>query len=224
MSEYKTNDVKITEWTKKGNGLGTAVDNDKRWIEVPFSAPGDVVRAQLHRKRSGVYKGRLEEVLTPSPLRQAPKCLHFGVCGGCRWQHISYAEQLKIKQEHVETLFAPLKDPHTKFIPIEPCASPWNYRNKMEFSFSSDIKGEQFLGLIMDSSNGKVLNLQECHLVNPWFTELLGAVREWWKHSHLLAYYPPKNAGSLRTLTVREGMRTGDRLVMLTVSGNPITP
>lgn len=218
--ENKVNDVVITSWTKKGNGLGAAIDNDKRWIEVPFSAPGDTVRAQFHRKRHGVYKGRLEEVITPSPLRQVPKCKHFGVCGGCRWQHISYTEQLKIKQESVEALFAPLQDPDTKFFPIEPCPSPWNYRNKMEFSFSSDAKGEKFLGLIMDSSSGKVVNLEECHLVNPWFAELLNGIRDWWKESHLLAYYPPKNAGSLRTLTVREGMRTGDRLVMLTVSGN----
>lgn len=219
--EIKVNDVTITSWTKKGNGLGTAVEHPGREVEVPFTAPGDTVRAQFNRKRSGVFKGRLEEVLTPSPLRQPPKCRHFGVCGGCRWQHISYEEQLRIKQESVEALFAHLKDSDTKVFPIEPCVSPWNYRNKMEFSFSSDAKGEKFLGLIMDSSNGKVVNLTECHLVNPWFADVVIAVRAWWGTTHLSAYYPPKNAGSLRTLTVREGMRTGDRLVMLTVSGNP---
>lgn len=217
---YKTNDVSIKEWTKKGNGLGTAVDNDQRWVEVPFAVPGDVIRALLLRKRSGVYKALLGEVLTPSPLRQPSKCIHFGVCGGCRWQQISYQEQLNLKQQQVEALFAPLKDADTQFFPIEPSPKEWNYRNKMEFSFSSDVKGEKFLGLIMDSSNGKVLNLTECHLVNPWFVEVLGGVRAWWKESRLQAYYPPKNAGTLRTLTMREGMRTGDRMVMLTVSGN----
>ncbi len=220
-SDNKINDVLITAWTKKGNGSGLDQKTGSKTVEVPFTAPGDLVQAELSRKRSGVYQAHLKEVITPSPLRQPAKCRHFGVCGGCRWQHISYAEQLKIKEETVKALFLPLLDLETQFYPIEPCVSPWQYRNKMEFSFSSDAKGERYLGLIMDSSGGKVLNLSECHLVNPWYIDVLTAVRDWWEDEELAAYHLSKNTGALRTLTVREGIRTGDRMVMLTVSGNP---
>lgn len=214
-------DVHITEWTKKGNGLGTTADEHKRTAEVPFTAPGDTVRACLHRKKNGVFASRLEEVLTPSPLRISPRCVHFATCGGCRWQHLSYADQLKIKQETVSSLFTPLLSHDGIIHPIIASEPHWQYRNKMEYTFSSDASGKKYLGLIMDSSRGKVLNLSECHLVNPWFIEAIKTTKAWWQESDLQAYHPHANTGSLRTLTVREGMRTGDRLVMLTVSGLP---
>lgn len=91
----------------------------------------------------------------------------------------------------------------------------------MEFSFSANKAGEKFLGLMIDSSHGNVLNLTECHLVQGWFIEALKAVRRWWEGSELLAYHPYKNTGSLRTLMVRGGLRTDERMIMLTVSGNP---
>jgi 23S rRNA (uracil1939-C5)-methyltransferase len=91
----------------------------------------------------------------------------------------------------------------------------------MEFSFSSDSAKRNYLGLILDSSRGKVFNLQECHLVNSWFVEALNAARRWWNESELAAYHPSTDRGSLRTLTLREGKRTGERMAMLTVSGNP---
>ena len=77
------------------------------------------------------------------------------------------------------------------------------------------------LGLMLAGGRGKVLSLEECHLTAPWFAELLLTVRTWWEESGLRAYHHRSNEGSLRTLIVREGQRTGDKMVMLTVSGNP---
>ena len=212
--------VNITSFTKKGNGLGTIIDSDKK-VEVPFAIPKETVKAIIHRKKSGVYASKLEEIITPSELRIPPRCQHFSVCGGCRWQQMKYEKQLEIKQEIVQSLFSPILDKTIEIKKIIPSESPWHYRNKMEFSFSSDLTQKKYLGLIIDSSRGKVVNLTECHLVNPWFIEAIQAVRSWWHESEILAYHPHTNKGSLRTLTVREGMSTGDRLVMLTVSGNP---
>jgi 23S rRNA (uracil1939-C5)-methyltransferase len=90
----------------------------------------------------------------------------------------------------------------------------------MEFSFSQNRAGERFLGLIIAGSRGHVLNLSECHLVSSWFVQVIENVRNWWEQSGLQAYRM-NDTGSLRTLCVREGKRTGDKLVMLTVSGNP---
>lgn len=216
-----SSEVLIDRFNKKGNGLGTTADEARRAVEVPFAIPGDKVQAMLRRKKGGIVQGQLEQVLSPSPLRIAPRCLHFASCGGCRWQQLAYGDQLKLKQEYIESLFLPLLPDHVEAGPIVPCDPCWQYRNKMEFTFSSDAAGNKYLGLIMDSSRGKVLNLTECHLVNPWFVDAIKAARGWWDESGLSAYYPPGDKGSLRTLTVREGWSSGDRMVMLTVSGNP---
>lgn len=216
-------DVKIQKLTPRGNGLGI-YDHPAgmQWtLEVPFTLPGESVRARLLQKRSGVYQCKLEELLEPSPQRIPAKCIHFANCGGCRWQHLSYEEQLQTKEAFVKSCFTALINSTVTVYPICPCDYPWEYRNKMEFSFSTNRAGDKFLGLMIDSARGKVLNLTECHLVHGWFITALKAVREWWEKSPLDAYHAHKDTGSLRTLILREGIRSGERLVMLTVSGNP---
>lgn len=214
-------EVNITGFSKKGNGIGIVDEGKGLTVEVPFTMPGDKVSVLMHRKRSGVYSSSLESIITPSSDRIEPRCIHFNTCGGCRWQHIPYREQLKIKQELVDKLFLPHIPPGVIIGPIVACDPPWEYRNKMEFTFSSDAAGRHYAGLMIDGSRGKVLNLTECHLAHPWFIDALKATRQWWNEAELMAYHPHSNKGSLRTLTLRDGSRTGDRLVMLTVSGNP---
>ncbi len=215
-------DTVITRFSLKGNGLGefTLGEGHERIVEVPFTMPGEEVQAQIFKKRAGKFKGTLSKIVKESPQRVSPKCSHFGVCGGCRWQHVPYSSQLEEKQGFVEKLFEPMLG-DAPLHPIIACDPPWNYRNKMEFTFSSDASENRYLGLIMDSSRGKVFNLLECHLPSPWFAEVLASVRDWWEKSGLDAYHPHKDRGSLRTLTMREGSRSGEKMVMLTVSGNP---
>lgn len=216
-------EISITEFSIKGNGLGQLQNGEGKAVpvEVPFAIPGDRVKALILPKKRGMHRSLLEEIITPSPQRIAPKCIHFATCGGCRWQHSEYEQQLARKENYVRHCLAPFLSHQTNFHPILPCNPPWQYRNKMEFSFSNNAAGERFLGLVMDSSGNKVFNLTECHLPSEWVAEGVKAVRSWWKESDLQAYHPYKNTGSLRTLTIREGMRTGDRMVILTVSGNP---
>ena len=209
--------VAIEGFSKRGNGIG----HFSSWtVEVPFTMQGDRVQASLLRKRRGSFLARLEELETPASDRLDSKCKHFGQCGGCRWQHVPYPSQLSEKEERVIKVFGDLLNLDQMF-PIIPCDPPWHYRNKMEFSFSSDSAGERYLGLMMEGGRGRVFHLTECHLCSPWFAETLKAVREWWKETSLDAYHPYRNSGSLRTLTLREGLRTGDKMVILTVSGNP---
>ncbi len=216
-------EVDIVNFSKKGNGIGYFVRQDEQtWpVEVSFTVPGDRVKTTLLRKRSGVYRSWLDEVVTPSSDRIEPKCRHFGVCGGCRWQQIPYSKQLEEKELMIRHHFGDLITDAVDFYGIVPNNDPWKYRNKMEFSFSTDREGNRYLGLMMDQGRGKVVDLQECHLTNPWFIDAVSTVRDWWKESNLEAYHSYKDVGSLRTLTLREGIRTGDRMVNLTVSGNP---
>jgi 23S rRNA (uracil1939-C5)-methyltransferase len=209
--------VQITTFSQRGNGVGEFVRRDGQScsIEIPFTIPKDKVLAEVGRRRAGNYSAKLESITEPSSDRIQPKCVHFTHCGGCRWQNLSYEKQLEEKQRQVEALFK------NKALAILPCPKQWWYRNKMEFSFSQNKEGEKFLGLVIDSSKGKVFNLTECHLANSWFEEGVNLVRSWWEKEDLLAYHLFKQTGSLRNLTFREGMNTGDRMVILTVSGNP---
>lgn len=222
MAEPKLATVKINSLTDKGNGVGTAVraNGEEYAVEVPFAVPGDTVEASLMRRRKGRWQGRLELVQTPSPDRIEPRCVHFGSCGGCRYQQLQYDKQLEYKENYVRKVFASLIPPQATFKPIIGCKNQWRYRNKMEFSFSSDSQGKKYLGLFLDSQKGRVVDLKECYLVDSWFMDGLKAAKQWWHESRLEAYHPHKDTGSLRTITFREGGRTGDRLVMLTVSGN----
>lgn len=215
--------VEIDSFNKKGNGIGEIYKEGEvvGSAEVPFAIPSDEVFARVVKKQKNSYLSLLEEVIQPSPKRIAPKCVHFGKCGGCRLQHMAYADQLQYKESYVRNCFNSILSPDVDFRPIISSPEEWRYRNKMEFSFASDANKNLFLGLAMDSSHGKIMDVTECHLVNSWFAETLSAVRKWWKESGLDAFHAHSNTGSLRNLTVREGKKTGDRLVMLTVSGNP---
>lgn len=153
---------------------------------------------------------------------ESHRCPHAAICGGCKRQQTPYSTQLQDKQNSIENLFSAYLKEGAVLHPIIPCDDPWAYRNKMEFTFSQNRAGDRFLGLMLAASRkGHVFNVEECHIAPSWFTEVLGAVRNWWIESGLEAYYTYKDEGSLRTLILREGKRTGDKMAMLTVSGNP---
>jgi len=206
------------------SGFGVAswqrADGQECAVEVPFTLPGDVAEVEVGRRKRSYYQGRALTIVQPSAERCAPRCPHFGQCGGCRWQHMNYEEQCQRKQQRIGKLFAHLVSPETQIEPILPCTPPWKYRNKMEFSFSQDAAGQRYLGLMMQGGRQKVVNINECHLVGHWFSHALSVTRDWWGQSDLHAYHAYRDTGTLRTLTVREAPATGDRLAFLTVSGN----
>lgn len=191
-------------------GYGLAED-----VEIAHVIPGDKILFELTRKKRLPKKGRLLEILSPSQDRVEPRCIHARTCGGCSWQQMAYSAQLKEKEQRVKKAFE--QDPD----PIIPSPIAFHYRNKMEFTFSENRAGQKFLGLMIAQAEPYVFNLTECHLTNPWFGNVLSSVRSWWESSEIKAYYPPADVGSLRYLTLREGMRTGHKMAILNVSGNP---
>lgn len=218
--------LKVSHLSKEGKGIATWLrgENPSATVEIPFTMPGDEGVVQIvkhHRKR---YFGQWIELTRPAVEREQPLCRHFSSCGGCLWQHIPYGKQLTEKESSIRNCLEPYLDEHTVWHSIIPCTPPWHYRNKMELSFSSDKQGNRYLGLILQGSRGLVFNIQECHLCDPWMMQAVQAVRGWWEKSGLEAYHFRRNSGILRTLTLRSGQRTGDRLVMLTVSANGDDP
>ncbi|MEM8727834.1 MAG: 23S rRNA (uracil(1939)-C(5))-methyltransferase RlmD [Chlamydiota bacterium] len=210
--------IKISKYSKRGHGLGTLQKTPNSLpivAEVVGTVVGDTVLIELGKKKKKIYSATLKKIVTPSGDRILPRCKHVGTCGGCMWQQKDYRVQLKTKALQLEKLF------NKKPLPIIPAEEPWNYRNKMEYTFSQNKEGKKFLGLIIARSKGRVLNLEECHLTPPWFIQVLKAVRHWWEASSLKAYHVYSDQGTLRTLTLRQGKRTTDKMVFITLSGNP---
>ncbi|MCH9811215.1 23S rRNA (uracil(1939)-C(5))-methyltransferase RlmD [bacterium] len=203
-------EIEIAEFTKKGFCTTKELPGD-----VMAAIPGEVgnVKKISGKGRRSLYL--LEEILEKSKDRTTPRCAHFTKCGGCSLQHVSYDRQLKEKEGKVKKLF-----PENVVLPIIPMEDPWEYRGKMEYTFSQNKEGEKFVGLIKPKSRGFVENLTECHLVDSWFVECLARVRAFWENSSLEAYNLHKNTGALQTLTLRKGIFTSSKMVILTVSGN----
>lgn len=215
----------VKQYTDKGSGLASFVRADEKIceVEVPFALPGEQVEAEIlknPKKKPCAYRTKDLSILTKSINRITPRCQHFGLCGGCSFQHMAYEEQLKWKEEKIFALFHAYRAMAT-FHPIIAADSPWGYRNKMEFSFGQDKEGKKFLGLIIGNSRGRVFDLHECHLIDQWAVDCLQTVKKWWHESTLQAYSPRSNEGALRTLTIRTGKTSGDKMVILTVSGRP---
>jgi 23S rRNA (uracil1939-C5)-methyltransferase len=198
----------VQNFSSKGYGVADET-------EIAHVIPGDRILFELTRKKRLPKKGRLLEILTPSNDRVEPRCVHARTCGGCCWQQMAYSAQLREKQLRVKKAFN--RDPN----PIIPCDHPFGYRNKMEFTFSENRGGQRYLGLMIAQAEPYVFNLTECHLTSSWFTDVLSSVRIWWEATGIKAYYPPADSGSLRYLTVREAVRTGQKMAILNVSGNP---
>ncbi|MBI4055919.1 MAG: 23S rRNA (uracil(1939)-C(5))-methyltransferase RlmD, partial [Elusimicrobia bacterium] len=155
----------------------------------------------------------------PQPLSL---CRHFGQCGGCSIQNLSYNLQLKQKQESLRALLLPF---WKETIPIHPSPKVFYYRNKMEFSFGREVikdsltkkvtLGKTFLGLKKKNRWDVTLDLQECHLLSIETPALLSATRNWAERLGLEGYDQKSSSGCLRHLVVREGKNTGQRMVFL---------
>jgi 23S rRNA (uracil1939-C5)-methyltransferase len=156
--------VKLEKLTYGGDALGRAVgplaETDSRAVFVPFALPGETVRIRVTEQKRGHMRGELVEVLDPSPERVPPKCLHFGVCGGCHYQHLPYPAQLQVKTDILRdqlTRIGKIQDPPVQVMVASP--QEWNYRNHVQFHLSA--AGE--LGYIR--ANGReMFPISECHL------------------------------------------------------------
>lgn len=148
-------------------------------------------------------------------------CPHFGECGGCASQDVSYADQLQHKSDWLGELFSEFWDQH---IPVAPSPLEWYYRNKVDFNFAGkqydepppkDFIRETFLGFNKPGKWYWPLDIQECRIGPKPATPLLTHVRAWMKKNQLRAYDPRSKQGFLRVLLVREGKRTGQLMVVL---------
>ena len=110
--------VEITGVAAEGKALTRVkikeTDETPIVVFIPFGAPGDIADIKIDKKKRSFAEGHIERLIEPSPIRTEPRCSHFTICGGCKWQHLPYSEQLKFKQQQVVdalTLIAKVKLP-----------------------------------------------------------------------------------------------------------------
>jgi 23S rRNA (uracil1939-C5)-methyltransferase len=208
--------VRIDRLAYGGRGVGRI---NGLVLFVRGGAAGDVVVARVDRVRRTYAEGEVTDVVTPSGDRVAPPCPHFGPCGGCAWQHLSYSAQARAKEAVVGESLARLGGiQDVEVSPIVPAPSPWYYRNKMEFSFHPDGT----LGLHRRGDWNRIVPIQTCLLQSSESAALVGAVREFARGHGLVPYDPRTRQGFLRSLVIREGHATGDRLVGLITTPGPL--
>lgn len=216
--------LKIEKLAFGGAGIGYADNDEKFVVFVEGVVPGDEVVAQLKKVKPKYAEARKIEILKPSPLRIQPKCQHFGKCGGCAFQCLTYEKQLEEKQSQVKEALEHIggfSDP--PILEIKPCENPYYYRNKMEFSFALSDDGETEVGLHPKHYRYEVFQLNECFLFNKDIGGITDAVQKFAKKFNLKPYNFRSNEGLLRTLVVREGKKTGERMVNLVTSGEKFT-
>ena len=206
--------VKITGVAAEGKAIAKV---DGMAIFVPFAAPGDVADIQLTHKKSSYAEGRVVRFQSLSPVRSEPFCQHFGVCGGCKWQHLPYEEQLRHKQQQVlDNLTRIGKIALPEISPILGAPQTTFYRNKMEYTFSnkrwlteeeihSDKQFAQMnaLGFHIPGMFDKVLDIDKCWLQDDLANQIRNSIRSFCLEQGYSFFDLRNQQGLMRTLLIR---------------------
>lgn len=221
--------LEIVDVAAEGNALGRIeTPNGKMVVFVPYAAPGDIADVKIDKKKKSFALGHIERLVSPSPIRVEPRCEHFGTCGGCRWQHLPYSEQLKFKQQQVfDALTRIAKIELPDFMPIKGSPNIYGYRNKMEYTFSNkkwltfeQLKSNEVFadrdaaGFHIPGAFDKVLDINSCHLQDDRGNRIRLFIKEFGKDHGYTFYDLRNNTGFLRTLMIRI-TSTGEVMVVM---------
>ena len=209
--------VRISGIGAEGNALAR-VDNIV--LFVPMLIPGDVADIQVTKKRKKYLEGRVVKFHEYSSDRVDPQCLHFGTCGGCKWQHLPYNLQLQYKEKQVIDNLTRIGKADLQGIrPISGSPDIYFYRNKLEYSFSTSrwLSREEIASGIKFESGGvagfhvsgfydKVIDIERCHLQPEPSNLIRNAVRDYSLRNDLQFYNPKDRKGFLRNLVIRNSL------------------
>lgn len=216
-------EVEVT--VERAGARAIAREGAKR-IEIDGALPGERARVRIVSRIKGGFEATTAEILAASPDRVTPRCGHFGVCGGCDWQHLAYEAQLEWKRASVCDALK-----RDDVLPTLPCEKPFEYRNKMEFSFGATrwltademaraepIDRSFGLGLFVPGRYDRILDLSECHLQSQDSARLMNRVRDVAKAHGFTAWNAKTHQGDLRHLGIREPADRSGALVNLVTS------
>lgn len=214
MDEPKFEECVVRFESIAHGGEALARDENGRVIFVPYAIAGETARVEIVESRRGFARGRVVEILEPSPDRVTPRCPHFPpspnvnlleYCGGCQWQHMSYAAQLRSKTQIVRDQFARVgKLPDAPILPTLPARDPWQYRNNMQFGINADG------ALCLQAPDSHTLvPIRVCYIMDEPLSETFKTLE--------------LDSESFDRVTLRAGENTGERFLILE-SEDPETP
>jgi len=210
--------VCITDIGAEGNALARI---NNQVVFVPMLIPGDVVDIQVIKKRKKYLRGRVVRFHEYSADRIKPVCIHFGICGGCRWQHLPYELQLQYKEKQVRENLARIGKVEIPAVnPIIGSTDIFFYRNKLEYTFSdkrwltreemmsdNDFTNEDALGFHIPGLFDKVLDIRECHLQRQPSDSIRDSVRQYAHKKGLKFFNLREQTGFMRNLIIRNSSK-----------------
>lgn len=217
--------IEIKKIAAEGKSIAYVED---KVLFVPNTVPGDIVDVQVTRKRKSFLEGLVTRMHHPSELRIKPRCAHFGICGGCKWQNLPYEAQLQFKQQEVIDNLERIGKAELQDIrPIIGAARQFEYRNKLEFTFSSqrfltreeiangsEIERTPAVGFHVPGLFDKVVDIEHCYLQGSPSNEIRNFIRSYALEHGLPFYHIREQHGFLRTLVIRTAS-TGEVMVIL---------
>lgn len=207
-------------------GMGVSRIND--WVVfVEGAVPGDICDIRIKKKKSSFAIAEVIKTSVYSPLRTNPVCQHFGVCGGCKWQHLGYENQIKFKEKQVIQNIKKIGKTEPEIcLPILPAPEPYNYRNKLDFAFSNKKwlsveeinSGERFdnrngCGFHISGMFDKVLDIEHCYLQAEPSNAIRNAIKTYALENGLPFFNIREKTGLLRGLTLRNTLN-GEWMLM----------
>lgn len=193
------------------------VEMVEKTLSIKGALEGQKIRFSVKKLRKGGGEGRLLEVLEKSPMEDVePSCPHFGVCGGCAYQTMSYANQLKLKETQVKSLIDEVVKYPYAWDGILGSPVQTGYRNKMEFSFGDEYKdGPLALGMHKKGSFYDIVTVDECKIVDSDYNKILKTILDFYTEKNIPYYKKMKHEGSLRHLVIRQTATSKDILINL---------
>jgi 23S rRNA (uracil1939-C5)-methyltransferase len=207
----------LTITAAAAGGKAIARSTEGRVIFVTQAVPGDVVDIEVYKKKKAYFEGKVIRYHSYSDKRTEPVCEHFGICGGCKWQHMQYSEQIAFKeQEVVDNLLRIGHLELPEISPIKGCKETYLYRNKMEYSFSDsrwlsineiasgkEIENKFACGFHIPGMWDKILDIKECHLQAAPSNAIRNSIKDFAVENGLSFFNPRRQDGLLRTLLIR---------------------
>lgn len=199
-------------------------------VFVPFVVPGDVVDLKVRKKRHSYCEATVVRMVQPSPIRVAPKCEHFGICGGCKWQNLPYKEQLSAKQQQViDQLTRIGKVELPEISPILGSEKTEEYRNKLEFACSNkrwytkeELEAlpegvglaQGAIGFHITGAFDKIYPIEKCVLMDDYCNKVRNAIYNYALEHNLTFFDIREQHGLLRDIMMRNS-NTGEWLVLV---------
>jgi len=215
-------EVEVIDTTVEGKGV--AKFDDKVFF-VNNGVPGDKLLIRVISKKRRYYEAQTVEIISPSSDRTTPFCQHFGVCGGCKWQHMKYSAQLKFKEKQVYDQLERIGKLHIeKKYPILACEPIQYYRNKLDFTFSTrpwlhhiSDESQPVLGFHIPGRFDKVLNIEHCYFQPEPSNKIGNLIRQFSLNAQIPFYDLKSHEGFLRNLIIRNN-RKGEFMLILSVA------